>query len=71
MSYEYEQTPDKCPPGHECRNYSELCELRDRLRSAERALHESLARGDRQEALIVELRDGLTRLSDKIRGAEQ
>ena len=70
MSYEYEH-PQSCPAGYECRNYSELCELRDRLRSAERALCESLARNDRQEALIVELCDGLVTLLDKIREAKQ
>jgi transposase len=49
---------------------SELLEWRDRAETAEHRMSESLSRGDRQEALIVELRDGLTRLSDKIREAK-
>jgi hypothetical protein len=60
------QLRDKTKTQHE-----ELCELRVRLHQAHCDLSESLTLNDRQEALIVELRDGLARLLDKIREAKQ
>jgi len=74
MSYEYVRPP-VCPATTKVAEAeilrSELLEWKDRAETAERRLSESLARNDRQEALIVELCDGLARLLDKIREAKQ